>query len=308
MSLVNASHLRYLTPLLLLLAVLAGPLLGASLAKAQEAPGFFRLKIGDLSATALADARGTLGADLLRGVSDEEFASGLARAGLQAGAKGLPSFVNAFLVETREGLVLVDAGTGPQGLLAKSLSEAGIDPGDVRYVLLTHFHGDHLGGLIDEGGKAVFKNAVVLASKAEDEHWLKRSPSAKAAEALAPYQAEGRYRLFEPGGEVLPGVEAVELYGHTPGHCGFLFDAGGGARLLAWGDIVHAAYVQFANPAITLAYDTDEAAAAETRRRVFEEAAAGGWTVAGAHLPFPGLGTLSAAGGGAYALAPVEAD
>ena len=275
-------------------------------ARAQEA-GFFKASAGSIPIIALSDAQGTLGASLLRDAAPEAIEAALALGGLPAGSGGFPSWVNAFVVELPQGLVLIDTGNGPQAGLAKSLAAAGLSPDDIKFVLLTHFHGDHIGGLLDATGGAAFKNAVVYANAAEDAYWLRTNPSKQAKRALAPYKAGGSYKTFQPGEEVLPGVLAMELYGHTPGHTGFLFTGGGEKPLLVWGDIVHARLIQFDHPEISLTYDTDRRKAVPTRQRIFEEAAKEGYLIAGAHLPFPGLGSVTKGEGGSYGYQPLEA-
>ncbi|MDR1309294.1 MAG: MBL fold metallo-hydrolase [Deltaproteobacteria bacterium] len=304
----KTSVMPQMFPLLLALLVCL-PALAPSRAQAQagalEGGGFFVTRIGSLKVTALSDAIGQMGFALLRDVGPSEVAQAASQAGLPDGASSFPSFVNAFAVELPAGLVLVDTGNGPQANLAASLKAAGIDPSEVKAVLLTHFHGDHIGGLLDAQGQAAFPEATVYADSEEDRYWLggPKPLSAQAVEAIAPYRAAGRYRLFSPGDEVLPGVEAVELYGHTPGHVGFMF-SGGGQDLLAWGDIVHVRLVQFAHPGATLTYDVDGPRAAATRKRIFGQAAGKGFFVAGAHLPFPGLGQV-AGDGEAFEYRPV---
>jgi glyoxylase-like metal-dependent hydrolase (beta-lactamase superfamily II) len=237
-----------------------------------------------------------MGFDIILDVARDKVRQAALDAGLGSGAASFPSFVNAFVVKIPEGLVLVDTGNGPRAGLAGSLSEAGISPSDIIAVLLTHFHGDHISGLLTGDGQAAFPNAVVYADKVESDYWLNDSGrSAKPTRDLAPYVKLGNYKLFSPGDELFPSVTAVELYGHTPGHSGFYFK-GGEKDLLAWGDIVHVRHVQFKNPEATMTYDVDTKTAAETRKRIFADAAGKGYFVAGAHLPFPGVGHVVAAG------------
>jgi glyoxylase-like metal-dependent hydrolase (beta-lactamase superfamily II) len=267
---------------------------------------FFRTRVGSLSVVALSDAQGTMGFDLLKDATAEDLAAALARGGLPPDAKGFPSWVNAFVVELPAGPVLIDAGNGPGHLLPQSLEAAGLNPDEIKIVLLTHYHGDHVGGLITSDGQAFFKNAVVYADQREDDYWTKEQPSDRAKEALAPYKSSGRFKSFRPGDEVVPGAVSVSLRGHTPGHAGFLFD-GGDKSLLVWGDIVHVRLVQFDNPKAYLTFDTNPMEAVATREKVFAEAASKSWVVAGAHLPFPALAALSPGQGQAFEYQPVEA-
>ncbi|MDR0355284.1 MAG: MBL fold metallo-hydrolase [Deltaproteobacteria bacterium] len=263
---------------------------------AQSAEGVYKTRIGSLEVTALSDAVGTMPFNLLLDVDPAKVKQSAADAAVKG--SGFPSYVNAFVIKLPAGLVLLDTGNGPSANLAKNMAAAGISPSDVIAVLLTHFHGDHVSGLLDEKGKAAFPNAVVYADQKENDYWMgdaKRKALPK--KVLAPYVAADRYKLFSPGDELFPGVSAVELYGHTPGHTGFFFK-GGEQDLLVWGDIVHVRFVQFKYPEATMTYDVDTAGAAATRARIMAEAAEKGYFVAGAHLPFPAIGKVVKAGSG----------
>ncbi|MDR0621976.1 MAG: MBL fold metallo-hydrolase [Deltaproteobacteria bacterium] len=291
------------------LALALGIVFGAALVMPHgqalaQATGFFKTKIGNLDVTAISDASGQMGASLLGGIDNEKITQAAIQAGIQG--KDFPSFVNAFVVDLPSGKVLVDTGNGPSANLMKNLAAAGISPGDIQAILLTHFHGDHIGGLIDTSGKAAFPNATVYADVAEDKYWLGGGDRGQQAKkAMDPYKSVDRYKLFSPGDEILPGVKAAELYGHTPGHVGFLFEAGS-EDFLAWGDIVHIAYVQFKHPEATMSYDVDKAKGVETRKKVFADSSEKKHVVAGAHLPFPGIGRVSKSEGESYTYKPIN--
>ena len=113
--------------------------------------------------------------------------------------------------------------------------------------------------------------------------------------SVNPYVAAGKYQPFESDGEPVPGVRTLASIGHTAGHTSYLVESKG-QRLLVIGDLIHVAAVQFADPGVTIAFDSDAKAAALSRTAVFKMAAKDGALVGAAHLQFPGLGHLRAAG------------
>ena len=125
-----------------------------------------------------------------------------------------------------------------------------------------------------------------------------------ARAAVAPYVASERLKRYAEGSPLVPGIASVALHGHTPGHSGYLLSSAG-QSLLVWGDIVHSHAVQFARPEVAIEFDVDSAQAIATRKKVFADAARDKLWVAGAHLPFPGIGHVRAEGAG-YAWVPVE--
>lgn len=266
-------------------------------AKAQ-APGFYRRKLGAFEVTAVLDGDLELDLKLFSGDQSE-----LQKLSAQSYQPSPPrAHCNAFAVNTGDRLYLVDTGTGvlmgsSLGRVVENLVLAGINVDQIDAVLLTHLHPDHFGGMTMEG-RQVFKNADIYVSEADAKFWLGTDAAEKApadmkqfftmaSDSMKPYAH--RLKPLPANGEIAPGISAVALPGHTVGHTGYLFSSEK-EQMLVWGDIVHNAAIQFVRPEITLAFDTDQAAAGAARKRAFDMAAADKLLVAGMHLPFPGLG------------------
>jgi glyoxylase-like metal-dependent hydrolase (beta-lactamase superfamily II) len=263
-------------------------------------------KIGDIAVTALSDGVLAAPLDVVLGMDKGE-AERLA--GTKPGEPE-PIAVNAFLLELGGTWALVDTGAGNTmgptlGKLPDSLRALGVAPGEIETIFLTHLHPDHSNGLVDDAGRAIYPNAEIVLHEREAQFWLDRDEAtgaserirrniAKAAVTTAPYRE--RMRTVRDG-EVRPGVSAVLLAGHTPGHTGWLI-ASGRSSLLIWGDLVHLASIQVPRPDTGLVYDVDPQVACATRRRMFDRIAADRLAVAGAHLDFPGFGTIVREGTG----------
>lgn len=231
----------------------------------------------------------------------------------------IPTCVNAYLLKTPGRTYLVDAGMGGAhgdalGHVQDALASVGIEPASIDTILMTHLHGDHAGGLCDAAGGALYPNAELFVAEPEAAFWLDEGLPARAPDAMKPTVAlatgavgayAGRTTRFAPGGEVAPGITAVALPGHTPGHTGFLVESEG-ERLFVWADVVHVASLQVGHPDWTVGFDVDGQAAVASRHRAFEMAASEHLPVAGMHLDFPGFGRLVRSGSG-YAYEPSEA-
>ena len=280
------------------------------MAAGEVRDGFESFALGDgLSVVALNDSVGEMAFHIIHGVPAEELAKISKDAGLSG--RSFTSWINAFLVSYRGRNYLVDAGMGASTNILDRLKAAGYDPGDVDVVLITHFHGDHIGGLLGRDGKAAFPNAVLCVPKADADYFLPADgpgvPGTDLARKVtAPYVEAGKYQPFPADWTIAPGVAPLSLYGHTPGHTGFVFE-NGDAPLVLWGDIVHAYLVQFPNPKATVSYDVSEPGAAAARAEIFEEAALKKYIVAGAHLPFPAVGSVEK-DGDAYKWVPLGED
>lgn len=318
-----SSHpLRTIALRLGLLAALVLPSLAlaeAPTAPVAQVPGVYRQQIGNLRVTALFDGTVALSRQEMLGIEPSRIARLLDHRYVPEDPKGLQTAVNAYLVQQGSHLTLVDTGTaqcfGPGlGQVLANLRAAGYRPEQVDDVLLTHAHPDHLCGLLDAAGHAAFPRAAVWLSRADADYWLDPASEAGAPQmlrfafplarkAVAPYAQ--RLHRFAPGEALPAAAQALDSHGHTPGHVSYLFDGGDGAQLLVWGDIVHFHALQFAQPDVSYEADSDRNAAIASRTALLKRAADAGWWVAGAHLPFPGLGHVRHEGA-AFGWVPAE--
>ncbi|CAN7691249.1 MBL fold metallo-hydrolase [Rhizobium sp. LjRoot258] len=281
-----------------------------------DAPGFYPLKVGDFEVTVLSDGKAPLAAMKLLQGDKSQIAKTLKSNFL---AEEVDTSHNCFLVNTGSKLVLIDAGAGsllgPRfGRLAENIRAAGYRLEQIDEVLLTHMHTDHIGGLMS-GNELAFPNANIRADKRDTDYWLSdESMRAAPADAkrffeasvasLSPYQKGGRLKTFEGANEIVPGITSRPAYGHTPGHTMYEVESKG-EKLLLWGDIVHVAAVQFADPTVTIGYDADKAEAEREHFRVMDDVSKNRHMIGGAHLPFPGLGHVRSDGKKTYSFVPL---
>ncbi len=229
-----------------LLSVFVCALAARGGAMAQDAQ---RFHVGGIVLVALADTpntppSGAPNTKLLVGLPQDELA--------KITAAGMANSVNMFVVKTPAGNVLFDTGLGANGALVPSLEHAGMTQNEIAAVVITHFHGDHIGGLVTDGS-ATFPNAALYVPKVE----VEKGP--KGFDQFAPAYA-GKTVQFAWGDEILPGVTALEAAGHTNGHTVYLVEQGGDRVLIA-GDLIHFGGVQLAKPEVAVTYDTDTAKA-----------------------------------------------
>ncbi|WP_337270417.1 MBL fold metallo-hydrolase [Oryzifoliimicrobium ureilyticus] len=296
----------------------AAPIVGT------QAPGFYRMMLGSFEITVLSDGThpfpvhkvltqvvGGKGAIPLDQAAPGEADALLAESKLAVPVQGS---INAFLINTGSKLILIDSGAGSLygdccGHLIANLKSAGYSPDQVDEIYLTHLHADHVGGIAPNGNMA-FKNAVVRVSQVDADYWLSDKNEQAAPKllnsmfegdkaSLKPYIDAGKFKPFTYGEQLSPGITPIASPGHTPGHSFFMVESDG-QRMLMWGDVVHVAAVQFPNPSVTLAYDSDAQMAENEREMVFSEAARSGYWIGAAHISFPGVGHVSASQGKYY--------
>ena len=269
--------------------------------------GAYSRQVGDVTVTALLDGQFEGTTSLILGPHEAQSEDWLRETSRHVP----PRFsISCFLLEFADGSkALFDGGCGHAfgpvaGLAPKALAALGVEPEQVGTILSSHAHPDHVVGLIEADGSARYPNAELAIAEAERAYWMGDANRDRALDpnkqffdgaraGLGAYAA--RTRHFRDGEAVLPGVEAVSLPGHTPGHTGFVLRSGSDALFL-WADIVHLPGIQYAHPEAAVAFDVDPAAARASRRRAFDRASADRMLVAGIHHDFPLFGHLRAHG------------
>ncbi len=253
-------------------------------------------RVGQAEVTILTDGATSFGPELFPGTAPAQIAALLAR----QNETGIATNFNAVLIRDGGRVLLCDAGPrdlfGPTcGFLPQAMAEAGVEPGQVDTLFATHLHPDHIAGMITPEGAAVFTAAELVVTAGEQAFWSDAAQTDRmpgplpgwAQLARAVLAAYGdRLRLIAPGGPIAPGLTALALDGHTPGHSGWRLDSDG-AQLIHGGDIIHAPALQAADPEIAVAFDLDPTTARATRKRLLDELASDGALFTGGHYLHP---------------------
>ncbi|HEX8471019.1 MAG TPA: MBL fold metallo-hydrolase [Brevundimonas sp.] len=260
--------------------------------------GVFPFKIGSLDAIALLDGANPVPNDnqvFGVGRTPEDVAAVLSAADQPTDVMNLS--IHPLLIKDGDRTVLIDVGAGAAfgdkaGKLMGNLSAAGVDPASITDVLISHSHPDHIGGLVTAEGALAFPNATIRMSAAEWTFLQANADMAALVTAITP-----KVQTFAAGAVVAPGITAVSLAGHTPGHT--LYEiASGNEKLLYAGDTAHQFVVSLAHPEWEMGYDGDKVAGAKQRQAELAALTASGERVYFHHFPFPGIGHVQKAAQG----------
>ena len=289
----------------------AAPLLG------KQAAGFYRYKLGSFEITVVTDGinRITLPDTMVVNATKAQVNEALAAAFMEKDVFVGP--YNPIVVNTGSRLALIDTGTseaafistkGVSGQLMNNLVAAGIDFKAIDTVIISHYHGDHVNGLLKADGSLAFPNAEVLVPAVEHKYWMDDGEMSRAPKGRVEtnfknirrvFNAEvmKRLRTYEWGKEVIPGITAVDTSGHTVGHTAHILSSGNG-RVFVQGDLTHVPYLFARNPGWHAFYDQDPVAAEAMRRKIYDMLVAERMMVQGFHYPFPSLAHVEKAGHG----------
>jgi glyoxylase-like metal-dependent hydrolase (beta-lactamase superfamily II) len=287
--------------------------MGTAFAQAGPAQ-VVKFKVGDLEVIQMHDGVWEKPHDpgFGKNASVDDVKAALKAGGLTDAHVPIPVTVTA--VRTSNGLVLFDSGTGAQvfptaGLIARNdlWKAAGIDPAEVTTIIITHFHGDHITGLMArETNAPVFPKAQIHVPATEYKFWTNPAVTAGAAKRIqAVFPGWSNIRQFEGDIEVVPGVRAIASPGHTVGHTSYHLGSGG-QQLIVLGDVTNMPALFFKNPDWIVAFDSDPTVADATKRKMFDRVIADKVTITGYHYGVPGAGTI-AKDGNSYVFTPVKA-
>lgn len=285
----SKKHSHMYTKNLFRLAILMIAVLPINNMMSQETKTF---KIGKFEISTLSESQGNGNTKILIGATPE-----MVEEYLPDGT--FPNATNAFLVKTPEHTILVDAGFGRQ--LFDNLKALNVTPEQIDIILLTHMHGDHIGGLLKDE-KVTFPNATMYLGQIEHDYWMK-GDHASQQKVINAYK--DKLKLFTNNEianyatSILPGIYGIAAYGHTPGHTAFMLESEN-QQFLVWGDLTHAMKIQMPCPQVAVTYDVDPELAIKSRKEILEYVSKNNIPIAGMHIAFPGMGTVKSNQTGGY--------
>lgn len=283
----------------------ARPITFITPAAAQSAaPGFKRYQVGDIEVISLFDGVWEKPHDekFIRNASIDETKAALNAAGLPDAFVPVPFTTTA--VRTGGQTILIDTGTGggqtggpKAGLLAQSMTAAGIDPKSVKKILLSHFHGDHIFGLMSKENTQQFPDAEIIVPAAEFAWWtqpIEQIPEGRRGNAQRVQATLATWKnVTQVDGEkdVAPGIRTLPAFGHTQGHTAYHVSSGN-KQFIVSSDATNIAALFVKNPEWQSAFDHVPELAIETRKKLFDRVIADGVMVSGYHWGLPNAGTL----------------
>ena len=291
---------------------------------AQKTPdppkGFVTYKVGSAEITAMYDGIWEKAHDpaFIANASVDDVKAAMVKAGLPADFVSIP--VTVVVVKNGGKTILCDSGTGGQvpvytaGKLMTNMKAAGIDPAKIDAILVSHFHPDHIFGLMEKDtNKPVYANTEIIVSDVEYKFWtdpsvIDRLPEARkglARRIQAVFPTWKNIRQVEGEPEVAPGIRFVSAPGHTPGHRAFHLSSGS-SQLMISNDTAYTPALVMAHPEWHGQYDQDANLAEASRRKLLDRVIADKMMICGYHFPFPGAGTVQKDGAG-YALNAMKA-
>lgn len=274
----------------------------------KQAPGFYRYRIGNIEVTVVTDGKSRVPVtdSFVLNATKDEVNAALAAAFMDKDVFYGP--YNPIVVNTGSNLAVIDTGNGEaayvntkglNGQFLTNLAAAGIDANAIDTVIISHYHGDHINGLLRNDNSLAFPNARILVPAPEHRYWMSDDEMNRAATSrieslfknarrVISGEVLKRLRTYEWDEEVIPGVTAVATPGQSPGHTSHIV-ASGGSKVFVHGDVTHAPYLFVRNPGWHPFYDQDPVKSEATRRKVLDMLAANRMLVQGYHFPFPGL-------------------
>ena len=270
----------------------------------------YPFSVGDISCATLHEGGGAVDIEGLikryPNVSREQITEAF------AGETDSQNSINPFYIDNGKVKILADVGFGEarrpeMGQVEPALESMGVSATDIDIVFLTHFHGDHIAGLVTPDGKPAFPNARYITSKAEWDEWIPRWEASNQdghQQQLAMMKSiEDQLTLVNAGDEIAEGVRLVALAGHTLGQCGLLVESKG-ERVLQLVDVVHNA-IQFKHTDWQFAFDSDGELGVKTRVNILQRCADENLLCVFHHLPFPGIGHVKIEGD-AFVWQPID--
>ena len=282
--------------------------------------GVYKYKVGSIEVTAVYDGiwRKPHDPTFIKNATVEDTKEALAKAGLTTEFMPIP--LTVVVLKIGDKYVMIDSGSGVGQWqanatnLPSNMKAAGIDRGQISTILVSHFHPDHVWGLMEKGtNAAVFPNAELIVSSTEYKWWTDPGRVEKLPEGRRPagkrigdvFPTWKNWKLVEDNAEVAPGVRILTAPGHTPGHSAFLVTSGKD-QLMVSNDAMYVPALLAPHPDWQGAYDQDGATAVATRRKLIDRVIADKMTICGSHFPFPGTGTF-VKDGNAYGFTPTQA-